>query len=455
MGIISNCCDFHNNIGDNYLRFEPHSTKQQLALRSEKPIVIAASGIQWGKTIIGALKTKLAMHKFTDAGDNFLVTAPTYKIMQQSTLPAFMKVMDGYGEYSTQRAEFKVNGGGTGYFRTATDPDSIVGVTDVRFIWGDEAGKYSLYFWENIQARAAFKSAQICLTTSPYTLNWIFKEFIRPKQKDVMARDDCELVRAASWENPFFPTATIDRARANMDPRRFNMMFGGSWDQIHGLVYDCFDENENQTAMFPFPTGTRFFGGIDWGYTEPFVLVVHAILPNGRRYQISETYKASLTINDIVTICKQKKDVFTIERFYCDPSQPGYIEELNRNGLQAVGAINDIRPGIDYLYELFKSRHLKLITGSSPHTIDELETYHYPDIDDLKPDQTAKEQKPVGQNDHAMDAMRYVSIMSRNIGNQKSAPKVPDDISKPKDQYKRLEQMKIGKNKRGGTENWS
>ena len=400
------------------------------------------------------MKTKMAMHTFRDKGDNFLILAPTYKIMQQSTLPAFLQVMEGYGEYSAARSEFKVHGGGTGYFRTATDPDSIVGVTDVRFIWGDEAGKYSLYFWENIQARAGFKEAQICLTTSPYTLNWIFKEIIRPKFKDPSARSDCELIQASSWENPFFPHSTIDRARKTMDNRRFNMMFGGQWDKVEGLVYDCFDEGENQVPLFPLPTDTRHFAGIDWGYTEPFVLVVHAVLPSGRRYQVSETYKTGLTINDIATICRQKKDVFNIEKFYCDPSQPGYIEELNRNGIPAVGAVNDIRPGVDYLYELIKTRMLKLIQGSSPHTIDELETYHYPEPDDLKPDQATKEQKPVGQNDHALDAIRYVSIMTRHMGGVKKAPINPEE-NKPKDIYARLKQMKIKKKHGQGTEEWS
>ncbi len=383
------------------MEFVPHTDKQDQALFSESPIVVCATGIQWGKTRVGAMKTKMAMHTFRGKSDNFLILAPTYKIMQQSTLPAFLQLMDGYGKYSAGAAEFKVNGGGTGYFRTATDPDSIVGVTDVRFIWGDEAGKYSLYFWENIQARAGFREAQICLTTSPYTLNWIFKEIIRPKQKNALAREDCDLIQAASWENPFFPAATIDRARKTMDSRRFNMLFGGAWEKMEGLVYDCFDETENQCEMFPLPTGSRTFAGVDWGYTEPFVLVVHAILPSGRRIQLSETYKSGLTIPDIVSIAKQKRDVFGIEKFYCDPSQPGYIEELCRNGVPAVAANNDIRPGIDWVYELIKTREFKMVRGSSPHTIDEIETYHYPEPADLKPDQKAKEQNPVGQNDHA------------------------------------------------------
>lgn len=436
-------------------QFAPHSKNQDTALFSEKPIVIVATGIQWGKTTVGAVKTKMAMCTHVAKTDNFLVLAPTYKIMQQSTLPAFSKRMTGLGEYSAQRAEFKMHTGGTAFFRTATDPDSIVGVTDVRFIWGDEAGKYSLYFWENMQARAAFKSAQICLTTSPYTLNWIFKEFIRPKMKNPLARQDCDLIQAASWDNPYFPMSTVDRARQSMDPRRFNMLFGGEWNKVVGLVYDCFDEGENQTPMFAFPTSTRFFASIDWGYTEPFVLLVHAILPNGKRFQVSETYRTGLTITDIITLCKQKKDVFNIEKFFCDPSQPGYIEELSRNQLSAIGAENDIRVGIDCVYELIKTRQLKLISGSSPHTIDELETYHYPDPNDLGPDQDAKEQNPVGQNDHAMDALKYLCLMTRHLGGVKKVPISPDENLKPKDQYHRLELMKKRKRHGNGTEEWS
>lgn len=435
------------------MEFIPHSLKQEQALFSEKPIVLCGTGIQWGKTRVGALKAKLAMHTFTEPSDNFLILAPTYKIMQQSTLPAFLKVMDGYGEYSAQRAEFKMNGGGTAYFRTMTDPDSIVGVTDVRFVWGDEAGKYSLYFWQNIQARAAFKSAQIILTTSPYTLNWIYKELIRAKSRDSSARPDCELIQAASWENPFFPQGTVDIARMTMDPRRFNMIFGGIWDKVEGLVYD-WDEGENICQPFNLPTGTRFIGGIDWGYTDPFVLVVRAILPTGKHFQVSEVYQSGLTLTEIIDICKQKRAVHGIERFYCDPSQPGYIEELCRNGCPASPANNDIRIGIDRHYELIKTRNYKVFAGTSPHTVDEYETYHYPEPDDLNPDQDSKEAKPVDQGNHAMDANRYVTIMTHNSGMKKS-PYVPGDKREQESQYDRLDRIKKKKVVGRQTETWS
>jgi hypothetical protein len=39
--------------------FKPHSVQQESALFSRKPIVLLATGIQFGKTIVGALWMKL------------------------------------------------------------------------------------------------------------------------------------------------------------------------------------------------------------------------------------------------------------------------------------------------------------------------------------------------------------------------------------------------------------
>ena len=109
--------------------FKCHSSKQSQFLRSQSKITAAITGIQWGKTTIGALRHKAYMHTHTEKTDAFIVTAPTYKIMQQSTLPAFLKWMDGLGKYSKSDSVFQMHNGGTCYFRTETDPDSIVGIT--------------------------------------------------------------------------------------------------------------------------------------------------------------------------------------------------------------------------------------------------------------------------------------------------------------------------------------
>ena len=195
-----------------------------------------------------------------------------------------------------------------------------------------------------------------------------------------------------------------------MDPRRFSMMYGGEFGRMEGLVYDCWSDEENICEGFELPAGTKYYAGVDWGYTDPVVIKVRAVTPDGRHYGISEFYKSRMTISDIIVVAKQKKKVFGIERFYCDPSQPGNIEEFNRAGLTAVGAPNDIRRGIDLHYELIKTRRYKEFRGTCPHSIDEREQYHYPEPKDLQPDQDNKEQLPVDQANHCMDVDRYLSM---------------------------------------------
>lgn len=440
-------------LSDPAINWHPHSPKQEEAVFSEAAITAACSGIQWGKTSIGAVRMKVRNHTFTDPSDNFIIFAPTYKILQQSSLPAYLRLMHGVGEYSKADAVFRVHGGGNVYCRTATDPDSIVGITNVRHIWVDEAGLISLYAWENVQARAAFKSATIDLTTSPYTLNWLFKEIIRPKQKDPAALPHVKLVQAASWENPYMPPDVIERARLTMDARRFNAMFGGMWERMAGLVYDCFDEEENQCGKAQLPSGTKYYAGIDWGFSDPFVLKIRAITPDGNHFGVHEFFKTGLTISDMVGVAKRLHAIYNLTMCYCDPSQPGSIEEFNRAGIPATGAVNDIRLGIDRHYELLKTRRLKYFAGENPHTIDEIDTYHYPSPGDLGPDQNAKDILPVAQADHCMDAERYVSIMTAGAG-QTKAPFVPGQAPKKIDHHKETEFLKRRKVGNSQTEEW-
>lgn len=438
--------------------FTPHSLKQQRSILSDKRVLLLGAGTQWGKTFVGGLRMKIKTHTFTDPKDNFIITAPTYKTLHQSTLPAFLGLMNGLGEYDKKFDTFKINGGGTIYCRTERDPDSIVGITNVKHIWGDEAGKYRLYFWENIQARADFCGCGIDLTTSPYSMNWIPKEIIKPFEKGL--RPDVDYIQAASWENPYHSLhdpAKRDFKRSTMDGRRFDMLYGGVFGKMVGLVYDCFEESLHVVPQFELPSGTKYFAGVDWGYTDPFVLVVRAITPTGHHFQVSEIYKTGMTISDKILAAKQKQGIFGIQTFYADPSRPDEIEEFNRAGLSCVPAENDIRRGVDAHYDLIKQGRYRVFQDTSPHTVDEYSSYHYPEPEELEVDEDSKEQLPVGQGDHACDANRYVTVMTaRPSAGQKLTPKVPTekkDLSKLNHE-KRIAHLKKGNRASRGSESW-
>ncbi len=395
------------------LIFEPHSDKQNDVLFSKKRMTIAATGIQWGKTTVGVMRLKIAMHKFTHPTDNFIVTSPTYKILYQSTIPPFLYWNNAIGKYNKKDECFQIKGGGKVWFRTATDPDSVVGITDVRHILCDEAGLYSLYFWENIQGRSSIKECPITIVTSPYSLNWLYRDYIRKyRSGDQYIQDEVHLCQAKSSENPYFPLAEYEKKRRTMEPRRFNMMYGGNFDKAQGLVYSCFDSSKHWVDPVNLPPGTRFLAGVDWGYTHPFVIVVRAITPLGMHYQVAEFYQTQLMIGEKIDAAHRLKSMYPIEKFIADSANPDDIAEFNRAGLRCVPANKDIKAGIEAHWELINSGYYQVFRGGNTHTIDEYEMYHYPEAKDLRPDQSdaAASDLPVDKDNHAMDSNRYISI---------------------------------------------
>lgn len=436
--------------------FEVHSPKQEQALFGFEDhgysITLATTGIQWGKTITLVHWLKMQMHKHTAKDDNFILCSPSYPILSQSTLPPFLSIMDGLGRYDKKYQCFEMNGGGTCWFRTGTKPDSIVGITNVRAIAGDECGLFSLYFWENIQGRAAFKGAPIYLGTSPYSLNWIFKEIVRPKLRDPSARPDVLWVHARSDENPYFPKARYEDRKATMDPRRFNMMFGGRFDRMEGLVYRDFSDRDNIVDYSPLPLYTKYVAGVDWGHTHPFVIKVRAITPDGTHYDVAEFYKTGLSAKDMVEAGRQMTRSWGIKIFYADPARPDLIQDFNSAGLPCVGANNDILDGIEHHRDLIRTKRYKIIRGMCPHTEDELETYHYPDPKDLKPDQDDLEPLPVDKDNHCMDADRYISRSTHTLIRREVIRKETDPRRMSHDE--RLEWLRKPKGNKQ-TEEWN
>lgn len=432
-------------------KFTCHSKKQESIIFSDYDETYAITGIQFAKTTSGAWWLKRHMFTHTAKDDNFIICAPTYKILQQSTLPAFLRIMDGLGEYKSGDAEFNLYGGGKCYMRTGTEPDSVVGITNVRAIWGDEAGKFSLYFYENILARASFRKAPKLFTSTPYTMNWLYKQVLKPYKAG--KRPDILIVQARSDENPYFPKEEYERRKATMDPRRFNALYNGEFEKMHGLVYDCFDDEIHVTQPQQLPYGTKYYAGVDWGTTHPFCIHVRAITPAGLHYQVSEFYKTGLTIMDMIIAAQKLKQIWGIQLFYCDPAEPGYIEEFNRNGLPAIGAVNDIVKGIGLHYALIKQGKFKIFGSNCPYTLDEYESYRYPEPKDLRPDQPDKEQLPVDQDNHAMDAARYATIMTYHSADKK-APHVPHKEIGAESIDQRIKRLKTRKDSRR-TENWS
>jgi PBSX family phage terminase large subunit len=405
---------------------------QEKAFSSVKRIVAMAAGIQSGKTHLGALWLGNRSGQ-CNPGDNLIICAPTYKILQQATLPKFLSIYKQFGTYHKVDSVFKFYNGVTCYIRSLTDPSACEGITDVEGIWLDEGGLISKYAWE----------APIMITTTPYALNWLYMIWEEWKRGD---RDDVEFVHFKSKDNPYFPDEEYDRQKRLLDSRRFAMKFDGEFGKMEGLCY----EKVNYCKSHPLPSGTRYFAGIDWGYTNPTAISIRAVTPDGIHYRVAEFYKSGMMIDEIVNICAQRKQLYDIEVFIGDPSAPANIEALNRGGVSCIPGNNDVRAGIDAQSLLFKEEKFFIFEDDNPLGRDEYSTYHYPELKEYKIDEDQKEPEPVKAHDHGCDADRYVTMYLSTAAKTRRAGDYTQRAM-PQDDLKRLEWLKKGGSSRFGS----
>jgi PBSX family phage terminase large subunit len=411
---------------------------QETAFTSTKKVTVSAAGIQSGKSLTGAIWI-IARAASINPDDNLIICAPTYKILSQATIRTFLKLAKDMGTYHKVDAIFKFHHGPTVYIRSLTDPNAMEGITDVEGAWLDEGGLISRYAYENVEGRCAFRSAPIMITTTPYSLNWLYQAW-KDWKKDLTP--DTEFIIYRSIDNPYFPQAEYDRQKRKLDPVRFAMKYMGQFGQMEGLVYP----NLKFIRARPLPTGTKYYGGIDWGFTNPFALTIRAVTPDGLQYRVGEYYKSGLTVEEQIQAVKSRHALYNFELFIADPSNPAAIKAFNQAGLRCIGGKNDIVEGIDKHRELINSERYFVFEEENPYGFDEYQSYHYPEPKDLKIDEDEKEQVPVDKNNHSIDADRYVTMYLTQAVEQRKVPVTPSsgDKEPPNDALKRLNWLKKG-----------
>jgi PBSX family phage terminase large subunit len=391
---------------------------QQKALFSNKRVTGLISGIQAGKTFLGALWMRFQVSKFTSKGDNFIVAAPDYKIMSQATSPRLATVLRGLGNWHAQDSYWSLSNERKVYLRSMHDPDSVEGIPGVRAIWPDEMGKMNFKSWVNLTGRAAPMQANILFTTTPYALNWVYRDLYKPWSEG--RNQDIEIIQFRSIDNPYFPKDEYERQKRLLDERTFAMKYEGQFKKMAGLVFADFDDIRNMIAPEEIPSlrldRWHIVAGVDFGYTNPTAITVRAINKYEKEdIQIADFYQSYLTPGQKVQICKQYKEKYHISEFICDSEDPGMIAEMNNANLSARGV--DKGPGsllrmISKHNELIRSGEYKLMRGTCRHTLDEYETYHYPEY--TGKDENVEE-NPVDNNNHLMNANCYVTWATQNM----------------------------------------
>jgi phage terminase large subunit len=382
--------------------------KQWLAYNSKARITLFLGGLQSGKTTLGGVwinKQSVGL----GPGDNLLVTCPSYKILQQSTLPWLLTVLKGSGTYLDGKQQFLFDNGSKLFIRSVHDPDSIEGITNVKAIWADEIGKCLYRSWVNILGRSAFLQCPIFLTTTPYSTNFLFTEVYKPWKEKRISQDYVNVIQLKSIENPYFSKQEYELQRSLMTPAMFARKYDGTFSQLAGLVYPDWS-TDNIVPRFPSIHRLPAYAGVDLGYQDPFAIIV-GIPTTGKEGPtlrlIREHYQQYLSLSERIQVMKGLAKEYNIKYFYIDSSDPVEIKEMTMAGLPAVAVKKgpgSIEAGIKFVTELIRMRRLVVESDSCKNLLEELEQYSYPDPKDGKP----ASEIPIDMYNHALDALRYL-----------------------------------------------
>lgn len=228
-----------------------------------------------------------------------------------------------------------------------------------------------------------------------------FYDLFNFKNKD----DTYNSFHFTTFDNPHIPVEEIEREKRSKPEDSFAQEYLAEFRKMEGLVYREFNRERHLfDDLTPYNTATKLVG-VDFGYTNPAaVLTIHK--DNDSNYWVRyEWYKRQKTEEQIAEYAKSAGG----NAYYPDPENPAAVKGLEDMGLnvrEVIKGQGSVASGINKVRELFKQGRLN-VHKDCVNLISELETYRYPERKEGKND----EENPVKENDHALDALRYVIMM--------------------------------------------
>jgi phage terminase large subunit len=212
------------------------------------------------------------------------------------------------------------------------------------------------------------------------------------------------LIRSTYKDNPFLEQTIIDMIEAKKGDNNFWRVYGlGELGIAEGLVFDNFEVADFDKNRF-----SRYYNGIDWGFSnDPFAFVRCAV-ENDILYICDEIYQKKLLNKDSAPMVKA---LIGNEYVYCDSAEPKSIAEfrsLGINALECKKGAGSVESGIKHIQSYKKV----VIHTDCVNTASEFRNYEW------KRDKNGDYlPMPVDAFNHAIDGIRYAlnDLIGQNI----------------------------------------
>lgn len=433
--------------------YEPHAKQQQLH-RCGARFPVVCAGRRGGKTYGGGRefikRVMFAFRRFQDSGQVwrrpsklgpevkpavwFWCVAPTYALGYYQRQEIF-DIVGGEDSplverYDRNKSVLWLKGGIRIDFKSAADPKKLVG-SGLDGMWIDEAARLKPGAWgDNLRPTLSDKGGWCLFTTSPVGQNWFWEKIWQRTQYTTdpkLRHDDFHGIHFRTADNTAVPLLVKEArlAKETLPKHLYLRNYEASFSAFEGKIFTQFlNDDTHIVSKVPFRRIEKRIAGVDWGFSNPGAQIEAGFDDDGTVWVYREDYARELTVRPpskapkadswIRRFKRAKKR--GVSRWWADPSSPEHISAAQEEDLEMKPADNSVGAGLDVMQAMMHpaprpSREgrgqpaLKIHAGCS-NLRRELSGYKWRD----------GTEEPEKENDHAIDALRYLLYSEHKRG---------------------------------------
>lgn len=401
----------------------PFQTQLDIAQCEERTIFIGG-GYGSGKTTGAALAAFIVMcsnpwrEEYGANNPTFVVSAPTARVMRDTTLPALLKVIPPECIKRHRKAENELVLTNGVVIKLRSGKSTFEGLT-IFGIWIDECSHYDEQFFINAIGRVRDPLAikeKIIVSGVPYEGSWVEQQFRLP-------REGQRTFMLSAISNPFLSKKMVYDIMSRVSKADAETLIYGRWMKQRDLIFPEFSMSKHIRPV-KFDPSTPYYLGIDPGKNHSVCLVAQKFdmrLSDGTKVE-------GMNIVDEVIMNQASVEALLLEVKRLGYTRPtkAFIDPTTR--LDETNAIKRVFPGMTILQQAHRS-----VQGSEDYGLDCMRTALCDAADNvrlfisdrLKPSddglvrclqsyrwnlRTERPQWADDLGDHSVDACRYLCV---------------------------------------------
>jgi len=235
----------------------------------------------------------------------------------------------------------------------------------------------------------------VCECNPSYPRHWLKARADDNRMTRIMSRHE---------DNPSV-TEEYLKSLGSLTGHRRNRLLLGQWVAAEGIIYEAWDAAKHVQRRTE-KKWKRAIIGVDDGYTNPCSVHVYLLDYDGRVHVAEESYLTQQLEDQTASRLKALVDKHNAEAVIIDPSAAKLIARCENDGLPVREANNDVFGGI----RICQQRLVIPGDGIPRLTVDPSCKFFLQEIEGYawKENRNGElEDKPIKENDHAMDEWRY------------------------------------------------